>query len=112
MKLTEEQIRIKVAELLKWTKIESSALIFGILPGTQCEYRELPNYPRDLNACAEIRATLKPHQIEAFTRYLIRNFKADCERHELLWYILSLPAIDQCLAFLYVHGINAELVVR
>lgn len=64
MNLTDEQIRVKVAELCGWKSITKSVLYEGEFIGSPPEMTpitrsRIPNYPEDLNAMAEARKYVK-----------------------------------------------------
>jgi 7,8-dihydro-6-hydroxymethylpterin-pyrophosphokinase len=63
MNLTDEEIQIKVAEAcgtMRWSYA---------LP-TKCIGANVPNYPEDLNACAEMEGTLKPEEWLSYWSFL------------------------------------------
>lgn len=128
MKLTKEQIRIKIAELCGAKIIEkefprtdgihvAKKWAWGGNEDTPCGYSgggsygfgwnenpsvsELPDYPHDLNGCAEMEGTLTKEQRKTYVFWLSNI----CE---LGTYVFA-TAIQRCLAFLAVHGIEAEV---
>lgn len=93
--LTNEQVRVIIATRLGWTEVQ-------IFPGVGVKGRDpktgtpehVPNYPQDLNACAEMEATLEqPEWIEydALLDYINMMRKA------------SATARQRCDAFLLTH---------
>jgi hypothetical protein len=63
--MTNEQIRIKIAESLGWTEIAMNGLYDqyeGLKPKgnyrNRNDWLRLPDYPEDLNACAEMEKSL------------------------------------------------------
>ena len=68
-KLTDEEIRIKVAELCGWKSIEPYKPegcqlykdLFGLKRG---RFGQIPNYPQDLNACHEMEKCLRLTGVE------------------------------------------------
>ena len=77
--LTDEEIRIKVAELLGWVSNGAGAwhkdgavrkLVFEDGEGRFRDTHPLPNYPRDLNACHEFEKTLADGQWTLYTDML------------------------------------------
>ena len=64
--LTDEEIRVRVAELCGWTYAGSdSTTRFYCPPGTTDLAKRhgfIPNYPADLNACHEFEAALSGQQ--------------------------------------------------
>ena len=129
MKMTNDEIRVKVAELCGWTfepsrerqkrgylispKFKEKVTLWkdGQLGGGDA----LPNYPEDLNACAEMESTLKDDQYE---RYLLdlwniatdkeRPVHNECAPTRFERAYLSATPLHRCLAFLKVHCIDAE----
>lgn len=93
MKLTKEQIRIKVAELCGLHKCPCGNLFCA-------GDRDTPNYPEDLNACAEMEATLSYRLYDQNLREISGL------SNDEIW---RASALQRCLAFLRVHGIEAEI---
>jgi len=67
--LSDNELRIRVAELLGWSDVENDMIVLyvhelrGMTPDqTHLSYErwriKVPNYPRDLNACHEMEETL------------------------------------------------------
>ena len=59
--LTDDEIRVRVAELIGWTKrreVEADYWVWDSPHGTLMGQSMLPNYPADLNACHEIAMSL------------------------------------------------------
>ena len=54
--LTDDEIRLKVAELLGWADIDDFTET-GMDPRSQRVW-DIPDFPRDLNACHEMEKTL------------------------------------------------------
>jgi len=117
--MTTEEIRIAVAELCGWTVIDGVyPRDCGYPPGhpqhKQEERAPLPNYPADLNACAEFEKTLTD---EEFDRYVIILWDkiADTEeaqkpgRNALSCFVRGSTALQRCEAFLRVKGKWVEI---
>ena len=77
--MTDEELRIRVAELLGWTNIceeshysyddmEHCDVLCGVSK-TGCK-DEVPNYPRDLNACHKMEETLTDIQFCKYVQIL------------------------------------------
>lgn len=120
MNLTDEEIRIKVAESLGWVQIWKRQCGHNLgAPGAfdwvgrekpgGVEYI-LPNYPADLNACAEFEATLTDEELSLYGHELGRQ--TEC----MQWYngyisafgitvIARATARQRCLAYLKTKGI-------
>lgn len=125
--LTKEELRVKVAEAMGYSFLDEgwrypddemwqrykavyreSSLIGLCIPG----WVPVPDYPNDLNACAELRATLTEEERE---RYAVELAKQTVEwvkstdgadlRNCALWLRSAFPVLDatalqHCLAFL------------
>lgn len=92
--MTDEEIRIKVAEAC----------------GEETVFNLHPNYPEDLNACAEFETTLTDEEQTHYTAQLI----AQCgevarESRNLkfvrLFYQITATARQRCLAYLKTKGL-------
>lgn len=78
MNLTDEELRIKVAEACGWTwatETEIAGKMFHACwthdkHGFAYASYELPNYPLDLNACAEFEATLTDEEKASYVKFL------------------------------------------
>ena len=73
--MTPEQMRIKIAEACGWTdcKIIGNTRQFGIPPcnvNAGDNYRLLPDYLNDLNACHEMEKMLNEDQREIYAQIL------------------------------------------
>lgn len=91
MNLTDEEIRIKVAEAhgtMRWSYA---------LP-KKCIGASVPNYPEDFNACAEFEKTLT--SAERFT-YIVELNKLCGDEPSSVW----ATARQRCLAYLKTKGI-------
>lgn len=109
MTLTDEEIRIKVAEAMGYhtlVKLETPACHgwFAIPPGkvlSDLIRVPLPNYPEDLNACAEFEKTLTEDELEAYREH-ISELLNDTARIGLGF--TAKPKI-RCIAYLKTKGI-------
>jgi len=97
MNLTDEEIRIKVAAACRFTNI-SAVCWRGHLDGYE---RRVPNYPLDLNACAEFEATLTDEEWKDYG-ILLGSRDTSWEGAKKL---LSAPARQRCLAYLKTKGL-------
>lgn len=114
--MTPEEQRIKIAELCGWTKIkevESSWPPDMGLPKEWIGYppdypgpnephiafSEVPNYPEDLNACADMEATLSKYELDIMDLELWKISRK--ETGDMTW---RATAARRCGAFLKVKG--------
>lgn len=105
MNLTNEEIRIKVAEAhgtMRWSYA---------LP-TKCIGASVPNYPEDLNACAEFEATLTDDELWEYSKLLMDYRQAAngfplASRSEVLK-LQKATARQRCIAF--IKTLNLEPV--
>lgn len=75
--LTEDQILVKIAEACGWRKVGpkgfGSLKLVGIDPKEPAwPFSLIPNYPADLNACAEFEKTMTREQLMEYEHYLAR----------------------------------------
>lgn len=109
MNLTDEEIRIKVAEAMGW-KVNPVVHNLGIHPQLQRGHHILPDYPADLNACAEFEATLTEMEQTHYTAHLIAQC-GDVARESRnlkfvrLFYQITATARQRCLAYLKTKGL-------
>ena len=104
MNLTDEEIRIKVAEAMGW-KVNPVVHNLGIHPQLQRGHHILPDYPADLSACAEFEKSLTD---EEHLRYRVRLWNVVItEGDETTWdrQFISATARQRCIAFLKTKGI-------
>jgi hypothetical protein len=109
MELTDEEINVRVAEVLGWTDIDN---MYGVLHGVPAEGHidEPPDeirYASSLDACAEMEATLTDEEHARFRNELFRlayvgegSTSLSAERGRV-----SAPAKTRCMAFLKVKGV-------
>lgn len=110
MNLTDEEIRIKVAEARGWKHYGCTGCAH--LPCICTEYiapdaetiGEVPNYPEDLNACAEFEATLTDEEFEKY-RWLLWDAVKQPQVTEWNRAYLSAKAHQRCIAYLKTKGI-------
>lgn len=101
--MTPQEINIAIATACGWTEIREkivhySRVMFGLHPmqyGSGAAHEPLPDYYGDLNACAEMEATLSPIEI---TRY-------ELALEEITWPIWRATAPQRCKAFLRTKGL-------
>lgn len=111
--LSDEELRVKVAEEDGWRR-EPSPYFPGVMlwispdgkpAGRVTDFGNgVPDYPNDLNACADLRAGLSEEEKERFCQ-------AVCEQLTLsgrgcFFDALNLTARDHCLAFLKCKGVE------
>ena len=117
--MTNEEIRIKVAEAMGWQceKVQNEdghGVRFGHTMRWRCPGdtriahflpTEPPNYPESLDACAKFEATLTD---EEHLRYRVQLWNVVItEGDELTWdrQFISATARQRCLAYLKTKGI-------
>ena len=100
MNLTDDEIRIKVAEAMGWDKVYKGPEPDNrwISPcGRYKTLEEIPNYPLDLNACAEFEKTLTDKELWQIDAILFNL--PDCRAPFVA------TARQRCLAYLKTKGI-------
>lgn len=115
MTLTDEEIRIKVAESLgykdletKWEKYHQwecpdGRVRFGTIAD---KYACLPNYPESLDACAEFEATLTEEEWETYADYLLWSEDEPGHSNYTACKIgCSATPRQRCLAYLKTKGL-------
>lgn len=133
-KMTPEQLRIAVAEVLGWRKAKIDKASCGgavyetvwFEPGYEPSEQTAdwiarngrinpPNYPSDLNACAEMEAFLRNNQFH-YVDYPHQLFKVvtgkkwNGDMGYFFFNIVNASALDRCLAFLAtIHPQKAEV---
>jgi len=118
--MTPEQMRIAAAEACGWTNLRQSnpwefsddpdnrVVLCGYWPAPQGGGvgAAIPNYPADLNACAEMEAGLTTEDLIEYAEWL------GADRHEMpskSWVILlRATPLQRCEAFLRVKGLWRE----
>lgn len=126
MNLTDDEIRIKVAEACGWYPVaysqspdHATAYKWKHPDGREgWGFSAAPNYPQDLNACAEFEQTLKGFQADLYADILTSLVEASLingKRPEnvgsphLSWHgvfqIATATARQRCLAYLKTKGI-------
>lgn len=120
MNLTDEEIRIKVAEAMEWTPTPEGRWTkdqAGLAP-PYFDTCQLPNYPADLNACAEFEKTLTDEERIAYVLYLNASHEtADIfypDPTERKWQrkvaseafcLVTTTSRQRCLAYLKTKGL-------
>lgn len=94
MNLTDEEIRIKVAEAM-------GTMCWSYALPTKCIGASVPNYPESLNACAEFEATLTDHEL-MLMHHQITKILRQMKDPRPAW---RAPAKVRCLAYLKTKGI-------
>lgn len=111
MTLTPNQIRIAIAEALGYTyhgdpDLKLEALLCWAAPGDEYHPMRpamLPNYPEDLNACAQFEATLTDDEGPIFRHWLAKNSDGRGAKYLTVEAAMChASALDRCLAFLRV----------
>lgn len=117
--MTDEQMRVKVALRLGWRQIINADgdLTEGHLTRTWTEWigpndeqstdYMPPDFPNDLNACAEMALGLDASQSMSFLEHLESIVKRDCSSDEGRWWkfhLVNATARQRCAAFLRVYG--------
>lgn len=103
--LSPEQIRVIIAEACGWTfkyNIAGGMAVYtpeGMLKSRGGKHWvHLPNYPSDLNACAEMEKVLTEEQLDIYVRALVR-----LQKQGGLRVFMSSPLM-RCRAFLVALG--------
>ena len=109
--MTNEEIRIKVAEAMGWTWNEQT-MIGGILfrpawshdtHGFRYSIHDLPNYPESLDSCAEFEKTLTTEQRHDYVRSLRHITEVWDAMPEFTTTFAT--ASQRCLAYLKTKGL-------
>lgn len=109
MTLTDEKIRIKVAESMGWINFHQAEngdgnTLMGWWRGPPRTSLAIPNYPESLDACAEFESALTPLEFEEY-RWILWDL---CKRLQFTeWhraYLSSTPR-QRCLAYLKTKGL-------
>ena len=108
-KLTEEEVRVKVAELRGWTKCHRSKhddvlrdawtpVLFGCPGGDETSTTRLPDYPQDLNAIHEATIWLTWLFMDEFAEFL--SLVVGDNGVELTALSVNATAMQRCKAFI------------
>lgn len=85
-----------------WKRVEVYEWVNGVRPPKQwADFDVLPNYPEDLNACAEFEATLTDHELMLMHHRVTKTLR-QMKDHRPAW---RAPAKVRCLAYLKVKGL-------
>jgi hypothetical protein len=120
--MTNEHIRIKVAEACGWKQIPKGKFYSGKWhAGDMWDFKDLPpDFPNDLDACAEMEKTLLNAERRVYIRHLneihpLKPFKfIDMELKDFvdvemdIYMLVSATALQRCEAFLRVKGLWEE----
>lgn len=107
MNLTNEEIKALIRKSQGWTELKEGPRQYGWKRGNKWHYlHDVPNYPLDLNACAEFEKTLTDEEWEAYADHLLwdegetghSNYSA-CKTGCIA------TARQRCLAFLKTKGL-------
>lgn len=105
MTLTDEEIRIKVAEEMGWTVVQDEHGVCGTIDGIHWHSPAgFPNYPESLDACAEFEKTLTDAEWDAYSAEIVSLTLWD-RATDTVKRILQATARQRCLAYLKVKGI-------
>jgi hypothetical protein len=100
-----QQIRIAVAEAMGRMKWSTGLPIKTI-------HCDVPDYPADLNACAEFEVTLSEYDRVRYYRALRSLILPECEKRGMPDFIanriLSATALQRCVAFLSIKNESKE----
>ena len=105
--MTNEEIRIKVAESLGWHEKPEpvgSANATAWWKGSDrypSYLMPVPNYPESLDACAEFEATLSDEELEQYREHISVALNDVCR----MGYGFTAKAIVRCLAYLKTKGL-------
>ena len=134
MTLTDEEIRIKVAEAMgldtttktigprcKGNTPYEAGDDYGITIWAKCKncnntgkvepyHTGLPNYPLDLNACAEFEATLNDAEQDAYWCHIVNLCNEEARNQNNfklvgIFYQITAKPKQRCLAYLKTKGI-------
>lgn len=104
--LSDEQLRIKVAEALGWSGIYQGAMnLFGA-PPTEDRKKLLDaiivlhDWPHDLNACHEMEKSIREDQRAIYRAYLLELFCKENGYSNNGWAWVHATARQRCVAFL------------
>jgi len=119
--MTKDEIRIKVAEACGWSHLtqftnritdpQGNAIFFNPMEKSRSDF--IPNYPSDLNACAEFEKTLNADDEENYVEELKGLIMEGAYENEPRYLKSHLSSSDstyrataeqRCLAFLKVKG--------
>lgn len=106
--LTDELIRLRVAELLGWRRCENrknQGTWYGQRPPEYNGWSLLPDYPNDLNACHEMEETLNESGQDRFT-YLLSILVGEGNAG-YRWRFARATARQRCEAFI-LTGVHDE----
>ena len=105
--MTDNELRVKVAELLGWTECatQSVDLNNGVsvqpmgLERTGDKYKQmLPDYPNDLNACHEMESSLNTTDLVELYCTLLFGYIDQKSKYQG-WLTIHATAKQRCLAF-------------
>ena len=101
--MNNDKIRIAIAESLGWVRHKSENKDFEFVWMRGNEYCfALPNYPEDLNACAEMRKSLSADELRAYGFHLMDIL----ETEDLTRWIFDALPVQHCHAYLRTKKIS------
>lgn len=93
--MTSQQMKFAIAKAFGWTGVTLMlGSVYGFQPGQSSCKVECPDYPNDLNACAEFEATLTDAEARLYDETL-----------EFVGYKWQAKPHERCEAFLRVKGL-------
>lgn len=105
--MTDEEIRIKVAEEMGWTVVQDEHGVCGTIDGIHWHSPAgFPNYPESLDACAKFEKTIKtPHKYNEQLELVVLGYLLK-EKDSIAEFMLRCATARQrCLAYLKTKGI-------
>lgn len=104
--MTNEEIRIKVAESLGWEGVRGETGYPTPRARELGDYQAVPNYPESLDCCAEFEAKMVTGDRATYREHLAQICDSDFHA-ETHWSTCSVHANarQRCLAYLKVKGI-------
>lgn len=104
--MTDEAIRIKVAEAMGWTGIRGETGYPTLRARELGDYQALPNYPESLDACAELEKTIKvPHKYNEQLELVVLGYLLKEKDSVAEFTLRCATARQRCIAYLRVKGI-------
>lgn len=106
MKLSDEELRVKVAKAVGWKRKFDPCDTWWFLPdgsGNSTHRWNLPKYSTDLNACASLRAGLSEEERTDYVLALGEIATSECD---MGWGKINATPRQHCLAFLKCKGVE------
>ena len=94
--MTNDEIRIKIAEACGWTHVEKEegGAIYGYPKINSCRLFAIPNYPEDLNAMYDALAHLTPEELR---QWAVELTAIVLENNSGAWWDLDISETAQVL---------------